>query len=579
MMWDDEVTGQEATLDRAVKAMREMTVPDGPPSQRIAAVLEAGAAESSDGLQTEMIRAVRDHDLSPTGWRRVNRRVFIAASMAAVFLLGVSVSMVVTRPSSAWAQTIEAVQGKPWIHAKGRTTDGEGMELWLSAQHGIMANRFGQSVLFLDQRLKVKYDYNAAEETLYRLPAGEDDVSGFGAYSALFRVLAGAEEKPQLPANSFQLISQEKRTVKEGEKNRFEHRFKCQDRRLCADKFDMVFRGDTAIRLPDSWRIEIPGLGSGKATVAELVLDYPRKGPMDVYALGVPKTAELVDRVPADDLMRLVEGVKAGRQRFDSYSAIVVESDPTEHWTHSRNIHRVWRSGNRWRDEWSVDPYVAFKLRTQEPPAEGATPAQWWMEKAKRLRYAPQFLSDGKDGYQFRIKYTGSAGTAEDGTENRIKYEIQSVDKDGRGLALDDPMPRRNEMFPEFMGRPPMGIPSTVFEPRIEAKPTDGPANTVLLEVRYTGPDSRVPQLYRYWIDPRRDYLVMRWDMVKQAGADASTSSYVINDVAQSPQGHWYPTEIRRVTLRLQDGIRGDDLFRYYLDFDAPIPDSLFQPK
>ena len=288
--------------------------------------------------------------------------------------------------------------------------------------------------------------------------------------------------------------------------------------------------------------------------------------------IGVPQTAEVVDRVPADDLMRLVAGVKAGRQRFDSYSAIVVESNPTEHWTHSSDIHRVWRSGHRWRVEWSVDPWGAFKFRTQEPPAEGTTPAEWWMEKAKRLRYAPLFLSDGKDGYQFRLKYKNG--------ERRTDFDIEYVEKDSRGLALDDPMPSRYQMFPEFFGHPPMGVPSTDFEPRIETKPTDGPANTVLLEVRYMGPNPHVPQLSRYWIDPQRDHLVMRWDMVRQDGAEEMIDSYLINSVAQSPQGHWYPTEISRVNaIRFQDGTRGDQLYRYYLDFDAPIPDSLFQPK
>ena len=220
----------------------------------------------------------------------------------------------------------------------------------------------------------------------------------------------------------------------------------------------------------------------------------------------------------------------------------------------------------------TIDGYVELKIRTQEPPAEGTTPAEWWMEKANRLRYAPLFLSDGKDGHQFRIKYKNG--------EQRTDFDIESVDKDSRGLALDDPMPSRNQMFPEFFGHPPIGIPSTVFEPRIVAKPTDGPANTVLLEVRRTQPIPNQPQLFRYWIDPQRDYLAMRWDMVQQNGADESITTYVINSVAQSPQGHWYPTEISRVNaIRYQDGTQADQLYRYYLDFDSPIPDSLFQPK
>ena len=57
------------------------------------------------------------------------------------------------------------------------------------------------------------------------------------------------------------------------------------------------------------------------------VLDYPEEGPADIYALGVPRSAKIVDRVPKPDLARVIDGVKTSRQRFaDSYYAIVAET-------------------------------------------------------------------------------------------------------------------------------------------------------------------------------------------------------------------------------------------------------------
>ena len=76
----------------------------------------------------------------------------------------------------------------------------------------------------------------------------------------------------------------------------------------------MLFRVDPNTELLSLVRWECDTKGQHIAT--ECRFDYPEKGPADVYDLGVPKTAKLVDRVPTADLAREYwkPPLRAGRQ-------------------------------------------------------------------------------------------------------------------------------------------------------------------------------------------------------------------------------------------------------------------------
>jgi hypothetical protein len=120
---------------------------------------------------------------------------------------------------------------------------------------------------------------------------------------------------------------------------------------------------------------------------------------------------------------------------------------------------------------------------------------------------------------------------------------------------------------------------------RRRADPSSGPEGTVLLRVRRNGrvdsapdPDAdkrpSQPDEFRFWIDPAREYLVMRMDMMGD-GENAS-SSYIVESVAQSPQGHWYPTRVRRTSSRSDVD---DQIMEFHVEFDVDIPDALFDVK
>lgn len=117
------------------------------------------------------------------------------------------------------------------------------------------------------------------------------------------------------------------------------------------------------------------------------------------------------------------------------------------------------------------------------------------------------------------------------------------------------------------------------MEAIVETDSGDGPEGTVLLRVVPTGrrvssmnPDANkrpaMPGGWKFWIDPAREYLVMRWDM--------QSSSHIVETVAQSPKGHWYPTLVRR---KSSNPAIKDTFMDFYVEFDVEIPDALFDLK
>ena len=71
----------------------------------------------------------------------------------------------------------------------------------------------------------------------------------------------------------------------------------------------MRIRLDRATQLPELWEERRV---NGAAAVTRF--DYPDSGPRNIYELGVPKTAKLIDRVPKGDLARIVAAQKADRK-------------------------------------------------------------------------------------------------------------------------------------------------------------------------------------------------------------------------------------------------------------------------
>ena len=473
--------------------------------------------------------------------------------------------------SVSLADVAQAVSRKTWIHVNLRASAGETdsleEEAWHSPIHDVSATRRKEWIRFEDHRLKVDYSYDATERVLYRVPELESRRQSqlLEVTEALPRLLASGTA-PEDPLSKLEflgsrredltVVNQKTQKVMDGGHEWLDYTVMLKIRGQ-EQPIKILFRVDPISKLPHL--VRVTGHHNGQTLSVEAAFDYPETGPDDIYALGVPRDAKLVDRVPTDDVARLIAGVAAGWVRFDDFRAVVVHT----HWAPEV----MYRKGNCSRRD------MGFTLPSTSKPPDDVDVRAWWIERAEECRYSPNSIVVSGTEYWFKHKRI----TEPDGSQREEIVSVRPIKSGQEGIPL---IPSFYSLTPDYAGRPPMGIPSQDKEVIVETDPGDGPEGTVLLRVRRSGrldaapiPDD-VPEEWRFWIDPAREYLVMRWDM--QGGNDDHTSSSIVESVAQSPKGHWYPTRVRR-TFPGSDS--KDDFTDFYVEFDVEIPDALFDVK
>src|SRR5262249_19576809 len=117
----------------------------------------------------------------------------------------------------------------------------------------------------------------------------------------------------------------------------------------------------------------------------------------------------------------------------------------------------------------------------------------------------------------------------------------------------------------------------------LDMHPTEGPEGCILLTV-WNSPNKDsinekgfgVPDGYHYWLDPRRDDIVVKSSTARRDGngREEIVEEDTVEEAARSPQGVWYATRIRRGF----GGKYDDQVYHIYVDFDVKLPDTLFEP-
>lgn len=475
----------------------------------------------------------------------------------------------------AWASLLEAVKSKPWIHITGKTTVGKPIEVWYSFPRRVGGSRSDELVAFGDLRLGVNYLYRTDTKRIYRTRLEKSAGDGLDYLQTLFAAFARGDKKLALPENEVRLAKQQYRDVTEDGQHWRQYELTLEVRDAPSDPIVAVVRVDPQSGLPKSCRLVLPD----DPQEILLAIDYPESGPADIYALGVPKTAEIVDhRVsPEADFEKIRDGLKAGRQRIEPYFGLIVESRAKEDWTQAQMMHRVWRAGNKWRIErvFFVD---LKKFSQQVGSGEIARPGNdedrfaWWKKTAERLRFEPLLVCDGKTAYRYNVRYSKSVIRLDEDVKD-LSFEVESVRPDMR-LDRDDPKPSLL-VQPEFLGYPSVLSASPFMKSTVDADPKTGPPGTVLLTVAHEGPNSQSGPINRLWLDAQRGYLAVRWET--QGKSDGEFMAHVIDDFGRSPAGHWYPAVWLRGSAKVPGGeLRRIDVTRFHLDFKTPIAESVF---
>jgi hypothetical protein len=119
----------------------------------------------------------------------------------------------------------------------------------------------------------------------------------------------------------------------------------------------------------------------------------------------------------------------------------------------------------------------------------------------------------------------------------------------------------------------------------LDPNPSDSPTGTLLLKYQNQSTDPNVIKSCRYWVDPARSYITLRYELGKaveaKAGPDAEwPDTYMMEELAQTPSGIWYAAVVRRLCPGkvTSPDKRVTMVWRFFVDFNADMPDTLFKP-
>jgi len=496
---------------------------------------------------------------------------------------GLVIALFLRSPASLADVTI-AVFAKPWIHVE-ITGLGGLAEAWYSPSKGITASRSSDSIQYIDHQVLIEYSYRPREQTLYRLPDSQRNPSReIESLATVVTVLSqqekGSRELLQhLPffgheREQVKMLDQKVEQVTENGHTWLDVRVVFSDPKSTRP-VRMLFRADPATKLLSRCRLEAEV--QGKPVGWEMRFSYPEIGPADVYALGVPRSARLVDRVPAGDVKRILQTIQAGRIRMDDYRAVFVQhGDNSPEWRQFPEI--LYRRGDRFRRD---TVRIGSTLPPVTPPASGEDSGKWWEKRVKQFRFDPGYVMRGARNYSPQFKEVIDA-------DGNTRVEIVSVRTFETNLPPAETYPMDYALRPEFACRPPLGIGAFDVEPSIQLHPADGPAGCILLSAKHTSTRGRInakgigsPDGWRYWLDPQRDDIVMRTAMVVRDanGSERIIHDQIVEETARSPQGVWYATKVRlKDAGHERKGKSPDHIYHIYVDFGADLPDSLFDP-
>jgi len=503
----------------------------------------------------------------------------IGTAIAATLLVA-AVLFFTSPPSVVLANALAASRAKPWIHGTTTLSDGKGsrqMEFWISSQRGVSAVRHGEFLQLDDHQLKVSTKFVPTEGVIYRLPELELPGAVWQAHgdtNLLERILLHAgDAEAAFPKEK--IVRSEKKDLTENAKPWIEYSFTLERRYEPLTKRNLVIRVDASSKLLHSCIVRhLAGPTSATVRLTSTTrFDFPETGPADIYALGAPRSAEIVDRVPRGDLARILAGMKTARRRFEDYDAIVVQHTEGHKTTYTRPMNLAVNRVRRCGDQLRVDALIAAKPKLQAPEPN-ADMSQWWNENRENFYSVPLQIYDGKTVYLYTM--IDDVLPADRPPNTAVKLRS----KQAMRLPVDDlPVRWPAHLVPEYYCRPFLWASDLKREITLDADPDDGPEDTVRLIVNLSaGPyDRPAGEHYRYWIDVDCDHA-LRKSVSKVFKRHSPELAYVdtveFDDFAESPTGISYPTKVRCST----SASKGVQVTDFHLDFGAALPDELFQP-
>jgi hypothetical protein len=539
----------EKRLDAAIANTRAIVVPDFPRP-----VVDF-PSDSSSRLPPSMATM---RPATSSRWIAT----FSGVSLVAVASLLVFV-VFSARPLVGFAQIADAMLKQSWLHVRIEATGQEPREQWFSPANDISVQKGSDSVRFEDHRQQVFHSYSPQEKVLYRGPVtwklrqdnanlivdklkliAQPDASQKGVDNQLALLEILGFERSKLV---FLKPPTQQKNIVDGSLVDYVLTVRYADFSEPVTVLLQVESNSSLMKM-----ITFEGTQNGSLVTRKMIFDYPKTGPADIFALGVPKDSKLVDRLPAGDLKRIVDSIRAGRERMDPYRAVYVSRTQKEDGTLGPGSPQLlYRKGNQTRRDL---PSVHLSMREIPDSQDRTEQLKWWNKQLLQTKFLPTSIEIEATRYTFDTRVIDNV----DGTQTVELASVQKFDNINPEL-----IPLDYAFRPEHVCRPLLGIGNVNLEAKVELQPKGGPSGCI--EVTF-GEN-------RWWVDPAKDYIAIRWEMGQEF-------TFETLEAAQSPSGVWYASKILQ-TSKLVDNNGKTTEYReaidIYVDFDGELPDTLFE--
>ena len=232
----------------------------------------------------------------PDIWRIImqNRMVRFGAAVAVVIAVVIGLQLnhgSIDGATIAFAQITEAMKHVDWMHLKciGLPSGPSGPdELWVGFNDRITFGRWNNTgkVTFLDMRNHKMYEYIPETQTITIDYAGEDKFpehinTPVAIFENMYKMLEEQGAK--------RIINNGKYKGSDVQIQEISHHIEKLDHKLT-----LYVETDSKLLLGAD--VEVNDTEGNMVVDGKMTFDYPETGPEDIYALGVPRTAKIVDK-------------------------------------------------------------------------------------------------------------------------------------------------------------------------------------------------------------------------------------------------------------------------------------------
>lgn len=475
--------------------------------------------------------------------------IIIIAIITGVNHFGGSISLT----TIAFADMAEAMKTEPWVYIKINVLSTDAIRLagpsegWISFKSKINAGKMMDSrVTFENFNEHKSYNYDPNNRTItvdymYENDFPEDFSSPVSIVEGMNRQLEaqGAKITTSLSEYKGKTALLQQTTLSSNNSNY---------------SVNMYIQPDSKLLL--YIQIKTTDSEGNSKIIGEMTFDYPKTGPADIYALGVPRDAKIINKLPSADFQAIWDNYRQkSAEATAEYIAVVTHSshsfpdiidmvdvDYKSGQNHRWERHSIYKTGQEIEKFWpeykkqlgdSFDSYLS-----------------WTQAHYKDSGYISVYLYDGRYYYS----------TSRDDKGNWSKMDkIQTNTSSLPNETLGD------------IGWPFIGKTGHIIEDDY-AKQNSLICIERLQQGSINQGNVSLPGRFLYYLDPKKDYLCMRKVTEWRPDADwqenikwldgvapekirnGSITVENITETIQAPNGHWYPKTIEEK----QTGIRKD---------------------